>query len=42
MEVDGLGIKNERGDRLVRLCQEQELVLRNKFLKIPARRLYSW
>jgi len=38
----GLGIRNERGNRLVRFCQEQELVLSNTFFKLPLRRLYKW
>ncbi|XP_060519748.1 craniofacial development protein 2-like [Cylas formicarius] len=38
----GLGVPNERGDRLVQFCQERELVITNTFFKLPSRRLYTW
>lgn len=38
----GLGERNERGDRLVQFCQEEQLVITNTFFKLPPRRLYTW
>lgn len=38
----GLGVRNERGDRLVEFCQENNLVVTNTFFKLPKRRLYTW
>lgn len=38
----GLGIRNERGDRLLQFCQENDLVITNTFFKLPKRRLYTW
>ena len=38
----GLGVRNERGDRLVQFCQEEDLVATNTFFNLPPRRLYTW
>lgn len=38
----GLGTRNDRGDRLVQFCQENELMVSNTFFKLPKRRLYTW
>lgn len=38
----GLGERNDRGDRLVQFCQEEELILANTFFQLPPRRLYTW
>lgn len=38
----GLGVRNERGDRLIEFCQENNLVVTNTFFKLPKRRLYTW
>ncbi|XP_048483641.1 craniofacial development protein 2-like [Plutella xylostella] len=38
----GLGLRNDRGDRLIQFCQEESLVVTNTFYKLPPRRLYTW
>ena len=38
----GLGERNERGDRLVQFCQEQEMWIANTHFQKPERRLYTW
>ena len=38
----GLGVANERGDRLFQFCQEMGFVVSNTFFKLPPRRLYTW
>ncbi|KAJ2952534.1 hypothetical protein O0L34_g6852 [Tuta absoluta] len=38
----GLGVRNDRGDRLVQFCQEEQLVVTNTYFKLPPRRLYTW
>ncbi|XP_072933758.1 uncharacterized protein [Epargyreus clarus] len=38
----GLGERNDRGDRLVQFCQDQNLVIMNTFFQLPPRRLYTW
>ncbi|XP_039285542.1 uncharacterized protein LOC120351667 [Nilaparvata lugens] len=38
----GLGVRNDRGDRLLTFCQENKMVLANTFFKLPKRRLYTW
>lgn len=38
----GLGTSNERGDRFVQFCQEQDLIIMNTFFKLHPRRLYTW
>lgn len=38
----GLGIRNDRGDRLLQFCQEEQLVVTNTYFKLPPRRLYTW
>lgn len=38
----GVGIRNDRGDVLVRFCQEEELMISNTWFELPARRLYTW
>ena len=38
----GLGIRNEAGQRLIELCQENALVIANNFFQQHKRRLYTW
>lgn len=38
----GLGQRNERGDRLLQFCVEEDLVISNTLFKLPKRRLYTW
>lgn len=38
----GLGLRNERGDRLVQFCQEEDMTIANTWFKLPPRRLYTW
>lgn len=38
----GLGERNDRGDRLVRFCQEHDMLLSNTLFKLPNRRIYTW
>ncbi|CAH2088651.1 unnamed protein product [Euphydryas editha] len=38
----GLGERNDRGDRLVQFCQDQDLVIMNTYFQLPPRRLYTW
>ncbi|XP_023233175.1 craniofacial development protein 2-like [Centruroides sculpturatus] len=38
----GLGLSNERGDRLFEFCQENDMVIKNTWFKLPKRRLYTW
>ncbi|XP_077301158.1 uncharacterized protein LOC143921680 [Arctopsyche grandis] len=38
----GLGERNERGDRLIAFCQENNLIVTNTWFDLPKRRLYTW
>lgn len=38
----GLGERNNRGDRLIEYCQDNELVITNTWYNLPPRRLYTW
>uniref|UniRef100_A0A8D8WPG5 Craniofacial development protein 2 n=1 Tax=Cacopsylla melanoneura TaxID=428564 RepID=A0A8D8WPG5_9HEMI len=38
----GLGERNERGDRLIEFCQNEEMVITNTTFKLCKRRLYTW
>lgn len=38
----GLEDRNDRGDRLVQFCQEQDLVITNTYFQLLPRRLYTW
>ena len=38
----GLGIRNEAGQRLIELCQENALVMANTLFQQHKRRLYTW
>ena len=38
----GLGIRNEAGQRLIELCQENALVIANNLFQQHKRRLYMW
>lgn len=38
----GLGIRNDRGERLAQFCQEKDVVITNTYFKLPERRLYTW
>lgn len=38
----GLGIRNDRGERLYQFCQEENMKVTNTWFKLPPRRLYTW
>ena len=38
----GLGMRNEAGQRLIELCQENTLVIANTLFQQHKRRLYTW
>jgi endonuclease/exonuclease/phosphatase family metal-dependent hydrolase len=38
----GLGRRNQRGQFLIDFCEINGLVIKNKWLKMPKRRLYTW
>ena len=38
----GLGIQNEAGQRLIKFCQENALVIANTLFQQHKRRLYTW
>ena len=38
----GLGVQNETGQRLIKFCQENALVIANTFFQQHKRRLYTW
>ena len=38
----GLGIRNEAGQRLIKFCQENTLVIGNTLFQQHKRRLYTW
>lgn len=38
----GLGERNNRGDRLIQFCQDENFVITNTWFKLPKRRLYTW
>ena len=38
----GLGIQNEAGQRLIKFCQENSLVIANTLFQQHKRRLYTW
>ena len=38
----GLGERNDRGDRLVQLCESKDMVITNTWFKEHPRRLYTW
>ena len=38
----GLGIRNEAGQTLIEICQENALVIRNTLFQQHKRRLYTW
>ena len=38
----GVGMRNEAGQRLIELCQENELVIANTLFQQHKRRLYTW
>ena len=38
----GLGVQNEAGQRLIKFCQENALVIANPFFQQYKRRLYTW
>ena len=38
----GLGVQNEAGQRLTKLCQENTLVIANTFFQQHKRSLYTW
>ena len=38
----GLGIRNERGDRLVEFCSKYKFTIANTWSDQPKRRLYTW
>ncbi|KAL1446089.1 hypothetical protein WDU94_009850 [Cyamophila willieti] len=38
----GLGTRNDRGDRLIEFCQNEDMLVTNTTFKLPKRRLYTW
>ena len=38
----GLGVQNEAGQRLIKFCQENSLVIGNNLFQQHKRRLYTW
>ena len=38
----GLGVQNEAGQRLIKFCQENALVIANTIFQQHKRRLYTW
>ena len=38
----GLGVRNEAGQRLIEVCQENTLVIANTLFQQHKRRLYTW
>ena len=38
----GLGKRNDRGDRLIAFCNEENLCIANTLFEHPARKLYTW
>ncbi|XP_050513133.1 uncharacterized protein LOC126888800 [Diabrotica virgifera virgifera] len=38
----GLGEKNERGDRLIQFCREEDFTIANTWFRLSPRRLYTW
>ena len=38
----GLGVQNEAGERLIKFCQENALVIANTLFQQHKRRLYTW
>ncbi|KAK9879437.1 hypothetical protein WA026_006507 [Henosepilachna vigintioctopunctata] len=38
----GLGVRNERGDRLIEFCKEENLTIKNTYYDLHPRRLYTW
>lgn len=38
----GLGERNDRGDRLIEFCTNEELIIANTLFKLHKRRLYTW
>lgn len=38
----GLGERNERGNRLLHFCQEENMKVTNTWFCLPPRRLYTW
>ena len=38
----GLGVQNEAGQRLIKFCQENALVIANTLFQQHKRRLYIW
>ncbi|XP_072400639.1 uncharacterized protein [Diabrotica undecimpunctata] len=37
-----LGQRNERGDRLLQFCQENNFIIKNTFYQLPRRLVYTW
>ena len=40
--MNGLGRRNERGERLIQICQENKLIIANTWFQQPVRKLYTW
>ncbi|XP_019766418.1 craniofacial development protein 2-like [Dendroctonus ponderosae] len=38
----GMGRRNDRGDRIIQFCQENDHFITNTFFKLHQRRLYTW
>ena len=38
----GLGERNDRGDRLIQFCEQNQLMIANTWFQQPPRKLYTW
>ena len=42
LKLNGLGVQNEAGQRLIEFCQDNALVLANTLFQQHKRRFYTW
>ena len=42
MGKHGIGKRNNRGERLLQFCEENNMIIANTLFKHPARRIYTW
>ena len=38
----GLGNRNDRGERLVQYCEQNQLIITNTWFQQPPQKLYTW
>lgn len=38
----GLGERNNKGERLIQYCEQNNLLIANTWFKLPSRQLYTW